>query len=178
MGRGSREEAPAGWSVSRGGGSGDLEAWLAALVEGRENGMVCSTIRGEEASAIGGGVDGGGTDGGSMRSARLLLLHPHGEPIRQVLAGGTSSSSLCGAGDDEARTRSQDQGQTRGTEAQGQGTVLVLGDHLGLTADELATLQWLGAERASVGPVPVLASHSIVLAQAALDCAALEEGQG
>mmetsp|Transcript_36917 Transcript_36917/g.61178 ORF Transcript_36917/g.61178 Transcript_36917/m.61178 type:complete len:419 (-) Transcript_36917:295-1551(-) len=55
------------------------------------------------------------------------------------------------------------------------GTVLVVGDHEGFTVEEEEVLHALGAARVKVGPVVLLASHSIVIAHATLDeawCAA------
>lgn len=53
-------------------------------------------------------------------------------------------------------------------------TLLVLGDHQGFTTAEEATMDAHGAVRARVSRVPLLASHSIVLAHAVLDEAALD----
>ena len=49
------------------------------------------------------------------------------------------------------------------------GTIMVLGDHQGFTIDEEACLQDLGGQHVSVSAFPLLASHCIVLAMAALD---------
>ena len=50
-------------------------------------------------------------------------------------------------------------------------TVVIVGDHIGFTQAEMDALQPFGAVPASLGPVPLLASHCIVLAHAALDAA-------
>ena len=54
-------------------------------------------------------------------------------------------------------------------ERQQRGTVLVLGDHLGFTHEEEQILLSHGGERCRLGPLPLLTSHCIVLAQNALD---------
>ena len=57
-------------------------------------------------------------------------------------------------------------------------TVVVVGDHLGYTQEEKSVLEKLGARRVSVGPLPLLASHCIVLVHAELDarsCTAREQ---
>ena len=56
-------------------------------------------------------------------------------------------------------------------EVGGERTVLVVGDHVGFTQEEQDAMQHLGAIKASLGPVPLLASHCIVLAHAVLDAA-------
>lgn len=48
-------------------------------------------------------------------------------------------------------------------------TATVVGDQLGFSRDEQEQLRRLGARRVSVGPLPLLASHCIVLAHSALD---------
>ena len=48
-------------------------------------------------------------------------------------------------------------------------SLIVLGDHLGFRREEEDCFQRLGGVRASVSPVPLLASHCIVLAHAVLD---------
>ena len=84
---------------------------------------------------------------------RFVVLHERGEPFAQLIAAAAED-------DDEPRVR----GATR--------TVLVVGDHIGFTEEEEEALCALDAKRASLGPVPLLASHCIVLAHAALDAAA------
>ena len=56
-------------------------------------------------------------------------------------------------------------------------TILVLGDHMGFSKKEEALFDQLGAVRASVGPIPLLASHCIVLAHAALDRVRIAESE-
>lgn len=51
----------------------------------------------------------------------------------------------------------------------GEGWVVACGDHLGFTEAEEVTLDALGATRASLGAVPLLASHCIVIAHHFLD---------
>ena len=48
---------------------------------------------------------------------------------------------------------------------------MVAGDHLGYTPDDEAALQRLGAVRCSLGHVPLLTSHCIVLSHHWLDAA-------
>ena len=71
----------------------------------------------------------------------LLVLHEEGPPLHSVLQGAAPE----------------------------EGAVLVLGGSAGFSADDEATLERLGGKRASVGRLPLLASHCIVLAHAALD---------
>lgn len=54
--------------------------------------------------------------------------------------------------------------------------VLVLGDHRGFTSADEACFDALGGVRASCSPVPLLASHCIVLAHAIVDAAACAAG--
>ena len=76
-----------------------------------------------------------------LQKAALLVLHEEGPPLHSVLQG----------------------------TAPEEGAVLVLGGSAGFSADDEATLERLGGKRASVGKLPLLASHCIVLAHAALD---------
>ena len=46
---------------------------------------------------------------------------------------------------------------------------MVLGDHLGFSVAEEALFEALGGVRARVSPLPLLASHVVVLAHAVLD---------
>jgi tRNA (pseudouridine54-N1)-methyltransferase len=71
----------------------------------------------------------------------LLVLHEEGPPLHSVLQGAAPE----------------------------EGAVLVLGGSAGFSADDEATLERLGGLTASVGRLPLLASHCIVLAHAALD---------
>ena len=75
-------------------------------------------------------------------SKQLVVLHELGEPLEAVL------QSNGGGGD---------------------GTVLVVGDHVGYSREEELLLEELGGKQARVSKVPLLASHCIVLAHAALD---------
>ena len=54
-------------------------------------------------------------------------------------------------------------------------SLLVLGDHVGFRREEEACFAKMGGVRASVSPVPLLASHCIVLAHAVLDQAQLQQ---
>ena len=71
----------------------------------------------------------------------LLVLHEEGPPLHSILQSAAPE----------------------------EGAVLVLGGSAGFSADDEAPLERLGGKRASVGKLPLLASHCIVLAHAALD---------
>ena len=91
------------------------------------------------------------------RSVRFLVMHEHGEPLSAKLLG-------------EAAPDVEDsEGQSVEPS-----TVLVLGDHLGFTQEEEQCLEEMGGVRASVSPLPLLASHCIVLAHAVLDGVAMD----
>ena len=57
-------------------------------------------------------------------------------------------------------------------------TLLVLGDHQGFSVEEEACFERCGGIKAQVSPVPLLASHCIVLAHAVLDTAAILNLEG
>lgn len=84
-------------------------------------------------------------------SVRFVTLHEHGEPLAQVLSAQGASE----AGGGEARAAHR--------------TVMVFGDHLGFTEEEEELMEELGATRASLGAIPLLASHCIVLAHHQMD---------
>ena len=91
-------------------------------------------------------------------SVRFLVMHERGEPLSPELLGEiapASNSSSVGEAFLEPST------------------VLVLGDHLGFTQEEEQCLELMGGVRANVSPLPLLASHCIVLAHAVLDRVAM-----
>ena len=53
------------------------------------------------------------------------------------------------------------------------GSLLVLGDHQGFTVEEEEIMEALGGVKASVSPLPLLASQCIVLLHNVLDAAAV-----
>ena len=85
---------------------------------------------------------------------RLLILHELGEPLTPPL--------LRTAGQEDAR-------RTAGAP----GTILVVGGHQGFSVADERNFDELGGLRVSVSPVPLLASHCIVLAHAVLDAVSL-----
>ena len=87
--------------------------------------------------------------------ARFLVLHENGELLGTELLSRLTPGAV---------------------NPDGVRTLLVLGDHLGFTKEEERYLAELQAVRTNVGPLPLLASHCIVLAHAALDVAALRVG--
>ena len=132
-----------------------LAARLAALRARAEGpGAPLSTLSSQLASSVGAAeaADADGSevaaDDGGARAA-LILMHDEGEPLTPQLV------------DDIAPIA------THGTT----GTVVVLCDDAGFTAAEERCLEQLAAVRARVSPrgLPLLASHTIVLAHAVLD---------
>ena len=94
----------------------------------------------------------------SSGGVQFIMLHEQGAHLSQHLAVGASN----------AGTQREQPPPSR--------TVLILGDHLGFTEEEEACLAESGAAKASLGPVPLLASQCIVLAHAALDAVAYAAG--
>ena len=93
--------------------------------------------------------------------SRFLVLHEQGASLTQDLLVRPALSV------DEAPSPSSLAVATR--------SVLVVGDHEGFTVEEEEVMAALGGIKASVSPLPLLASQCIVLAHAALDVAALAE---
>lgn len=89
-------------------------------------------------------------DNAACAPPRTVMLHEGGAPLAEVLQPAEGAR-------------------------QAAGVVLVLGDHLGYTVDEAATLQRLGAQRATLGAVPLLTSQCIVLCHWHLDGLAAQE---
>ena len=141
---------PVGWNVYGRMASPEEESFedrLAAIVRGGAEG---SSGGSENAAAPDGAAR--PTPAGSDEPVRFFVLHERGEPFTQLVSG----AGNCHEDGDASSTR----------------TVLVVGDHIGFTEEEEDALRALDATRASLGPVPLLASHCIVLAHAALDAKA------
>lgn len=94
----------------------------------------------------------------------LLQLHEEGEPLPAVL-------ERCLQPRERLQPRQQAHEHEPPQEHPLHGCVLVAGDHLGYTPDDEAALQRLGAVRCSLGHVPLLTSHCIVLSHHWLDAA-------
>ena len=117
-------------------------------------------------------------------SARLLVLHEHGEALTPELLSPTkptdasseitpelrSPTKPTDASSEGSEDCSSSESDRRSDDTHGR-TVFVLGDHLGFTDAEEQCMAELGGLRVSVSPLPLLASHCIVLAHAALDAA-------
>lgn len=107
----------------------------------------------------------GASSGAQRGTPHLLMLHERG---RRLAEWCTDCVADCrrpsgdGGGDGDV-------GGGGGDGDGGGGTVIVLGDQQGFTSAEEALVDGLGGERVALGPVPLLASHCIVLAHAALD---------
>lgn len=137
---------PAGWRVTR---EDSLRKRLEAVGVGRLAAKDESMGKGDETEAVLRKAKG---------SVRFLVMHERGEPLSPELLGEiapASNSSSVGEAFLEPST------------------VLVLGDHLGFTQEEEQCLEFMGGVRANVSPLPLLASHCIVLAHAVLDRVAM-----
>ena len=142
---------PAGWSVHC---AETLDSQLRAILEGggsSSSGSSSSTttIR-TPAAAPRAGLP-SSTDArvaatcaeGETRGGGFLVCHELGAPLSHELL-----EAACGGAPS---------------------TLLVLGDHQGFTVEEERIFEQLGGVRTSMSPVPLLASHCIVLAHAVLD---------
>jgi tRNA (pseudouridine54-N1)-methyltransferase len=108
---------------------------------------------GASCAGAGGGGGGGGGGGAEVAHSQLLVLHELGCPLTPaMLARGDGRIVASPAGPSGAASR-----------------ILVLGDHKGFTTDDEACFESLGGVRICVSPLPLLASHCIVLAHGALD---------
>ena len=137
----------AGWTVRSGEGLRALLLELGATPAKGDESHAEAAVTGEAAMTVDAGVTG-------APGVRLLVMHERGETLSGSLLHATRpvvTSSV------ERSVR----------------TVLVLGDHLGFTEEEESVVDELGGAKASVSPLPLLASHCIVLAHAALDSASV-----
>jgi tRNA pseudouridine-54 N-methylase len=169
-GQGGTADPPTGWTLLGSMGSKEDEAFvrrLSTIISGCDGanagvaaGTSIGTGTGPSASAgVGpsasagaghGGQDGEESGGGGAQDSggervRLVVLDEQGAPFEQL----------------HEHLVSDDQQAVR--------TVVVVGDHIGVTQEEHDAMQPLGMTRVSLGSVPLLASHCIVLTHAALD---------
>ena len=121
-------------------------------------------------AAIVGGAEGNGAAGcgsgaagadGSER-VHLVVLDEQGAPFAKLVAAEQESCR-------EWQTQPPPDAEQSVGSAGRTRTVVVVGDHVGFADEEQDAIRTLGAVPASLGPVPLLASHCIVLAHAALD---------
>ena len=108
--------------------------------------------------------------------AALVVLHELGDALDPSLIAQARSTPTV---EDSEAGSAAGAASVEGAAA-ADSTVVVLGDHLGFSNEEEALLMdELRGVRASVSPVPLLASHCIVLAHAVLDrSAAVNQGKG
>ena len=158
---------PDGWSVRRDEGLRSLLASLGIEGSGIAGGRLRAQLegdvpaavepRGDFAAAQGVGAAAAAAEAEAAAPVRFLVMHEQGEPLSAQLLAEITPRPIGNA-----------------AAAAAAASVLVLGDHIGFTEEEEACMEELGGVRARVSPLPLLASHCIILAHAALDCAAAE----
>lgn len=123
-----------------------------------------------------------GAAGVAGRTPTLLVLHEEGAPLSQVLAklkivpDRCRTSVLHSSNPASAATSAPVSAPTPMAAQDGEypqkspaHTVMVLGDHIGLTATEESLLERRGAVRARMGALPLLSSQCILLSHFLLD---------
>ena len=177
-GQGGQFEPPPGWSLHGSMASREDEA-----IENRLGAILGATYRrGARVMGALGARGGDGNAGGSEAVSGddrvlLVVLDEQGAPFVQLVTdAGTEHAGMLVEGEPKQPKQQPAADCERGEGVCGLRTghfrtVLVVGDHVGFTQEEQDAMQHLGAIKASLGPVPLLASHCIVLAHAVLDAA-------
>ena len=164
-----REAAPGAAAEAASLPAASHDGW--SVVDGDTLEGLLRRLRGERA------LEGCGETAASVPALRplpLLQLHEEGEPLPAVLERLLQPQQRPPDEQMQAQPHQQAEDQAREhvpPHEQPQGCVLVAGDHLGYTPDDEAALQRLGAVRCSLGHVPLLTSHCIVLSHHWLDAA-------
>lgn len=180
-GQGGQFEPPPGWALHGSMASREDEA-----IGNRLGAILGATYRrGAGATGATGARRGDGNAGGSEAISGddrvlLVVLDEQGAPFVQLVTdAGNEHAGMLSAGQPKQPEQPEQQPVADSDRSEGVSglrtgrfrTVLVVGDHVGFTQEEQDAMQHLGAIKARLGPVQLLASHCIVLAHAVLDAA-------